>query len=401
MNIRPAHRPFGVAPWLLYILLFFLLLLLPACQASADSDENLEAQVGQMLMVGFRGLEVDDRSPIVRDIRAGRVGGVIIFDYDVALKNPVRNVASPEQLKNLVGDLQAANPDLPLFVAIDQEGGRVNRLKERYGFPPTVSQAWLGTQNDLALTRFYADQTAGTLSELGINVNLAPVVDVNVNPDNPVIGKLERSFSADPLIVAQHATEVIISHQLAGIFTALKHFPGHGSSTTDSHLGFTDITDSWSEVELIPYREILHTVGVDMIMTAHVFNAQLDPEWPATLSPAIMQNLLRDQMNYQGVIISDDMQMQAITDHYSLDIALEQTIMAGADIIIFGNNLVYDEQIAQKAIATILRLVREGRIPEWRIQQSSARIMHLKSRLASHTDITCGLCDAYSALQAD
>ncbi len=371
-------------------------LLLSACLAGgADSDEHLEAKVGQMLLIGFRGLEVDETSPIVRDIREGRVGGVIIFDYDVALRSPVRNVASPEQLGKLVADLLAANPGTPLFVAIDQEGGRVNRLKERFGFPPTVSQGWLGEQNDPRLTAEYAGRTAKTLSGLGINVNLAPVVDVNVNPDNPVIGKLERSFSADPHTVAVHAAAVIAAHQTEGVLTALKHFPGHGSSTTDSHLGFTDVTRSWSEKELEPYREILRTTGADMIMTAHVFNANLDPDWPATLSPATMQGLLRDQMGFQGVIISDDMQMQAITDHYDLETALEQTILAGADVIIFGNNLAYDENIARKAGEIILNLVREGRVPEWRIHQSSTRIMHLKSRLAARGNMECRLCDVY------
>jgi beta-N-acetylhexosaminidase len=313
----------------------------------------------------------------------------------VALKSPVRNVASPEQLKALVADLQAADPTMPLFVAIDQEGGRVNRLKEKYGFPPTVSQGWLGEQNDLALTVRHARQTAQTLAELGINVNLAPVVDVNVNPDNPVIGKLERSFSADPMLVADHALEVLIAHQVEGILCALKHFPGHGSSTTDSHLGFTDVTQTWSDLELVPYREILGSAGADMIMTAHVFNARLDQDWPATLSRSTIQGLLRDQMGYEGVVISDDMQMQAISDHYSLETALEQTIMAGADVIIFGNNLAYDEQIAQEAIDAIMNLVQEGRVSPTRINESFNRIMFLKNRLVDRGDKDCRLCDVY------
>jgi beta-N-acetylhexosaminidase len=378
------------------LLTVLITLLLSACLAGgADSDEHLEAKAGQMLLIGFRGLEVDETSPIVRDIQEGRVGGVIIFDYDVALRSPVRNVASPGQLGKLVADLRAASRGTPLFVAIDQEGGRVNRLKERYGFPPTVSQGWLGEQNDPRLTGEYAHRTAKTLSGLGINVNLAPVVDVNVNPNNLVIGKLECSFSEDPHTVAVHAAAVIAAHQTEGVLTALKHFPGHGSSTTDSHLGFTDVTRTWSEKELEPYREILRTTGADMIMTAHVFNARLDPDWPATLSPATMQGLLRDQMGFRGVIISDDMQMQAITDHYDLETALEQTILAGADVIIFGNNLVYDEDIAQKAGEIILNLVREGRVPEWRIHQSYIRIMHLKSRLAARGNMECRLCDIY------
>jgi len=377
------------------VLFCLVLLCLSVDPAGAASDENLETKIGQMLLVGFRGLEVDEFSPVVQDIRSGRIGGVILFDYDVALKSPVRNVASPEQLKAWVADLQAADPTMPLFVAIDQEGGRVNRLKEKYGFPPTGSQGWLGEQNDPALTARHARQTAQTLAELGINVNLAPVVDVNVNPDNPVIGKLERSFSADPMLVADHALEVLIAHQVEGILCALKHFPGHGSSTTDSHLGFTDVTQTWSDLELVPYREILGSAGADMIMTAHVFNARLDQDWPATLSRSTIQGLLRDQMGYEGVVISDDMQMQAISDHYSLETALEQTIMAGADVIIFGNNLAYDEQIAQEAIDVITNLVQEGRISPSRINESFNRIMFLKNRLVDRGDKDCRLCDVY------
>lgn len=376
-------------------LLLLSLLCTGACLAGADSEEDLEAKIGQMLMIGFRGLEVNEASPVVHDIQAGRIGGVILFDYDVALGSPVRNVASPGQVRQLVADLQSADPGMPLFTAIDQEGGRVNRLKERYGFPPTVSQGWLGEQNDPALTARHARQTAQTLSGLGINVNLAPVVDVNVNPDNPVIGRLERSFSSDPTVVAQHALEVIIAHQVEGVLTALKHFPGHGSSTMDSHLGFTDVSGTWSEIELAPYREILGSTGADMIMTAHVFNANLDPDWPATLSRSTMQGLLRDRMGYEGVIISDDMQMQAITDHYSLETALKRTIMAGTDIIIFGNNLHYDERIAEKAGSIIHSLVLEGRVPRWRINESYKRIMHLKNRLALRGNDECRLCDTH------
>ncbi|HDQ41823.1 MAG TPA: glycoside hydrolase family 3 protein [Desulfonatronum sp.] len=381
--------------------LFFQALLIPflLCPfvgpAGAESDADLEAQIGQMLLIGFRGSEVGESSQIVQDIRAGRIGGVILFDYDVALKSPVRNVASPEQVQELIADLQAADPTMPLFVAIDQEGGRVSRLKEKYGFPPTVSQGWLGEQNDLAITARHARQTAQTLAELGINVNLAPVVDVNVNPGNPVIGTLERSFSDDPKVVADHALEVLIAHQIEGVLSALKHFPGHGSSAEDSHLGFTDVTRTWSEIELVPYREILGSSGADMIMTAHVFNAALDPDWPATLSRSTIQGLLRDQMGYEGVVISDDMQMQAITDHYSLETALERTIQAGADIIIFGNNLTYDEHIAAKAINTILKLVQEGRISPLRIKESFHRIMFVKNRLIDRGDKECRLCDVH------
>ena len=331
-------------------------------------------------MVGFRGLEVHQDSPIIRDIRNGRVGGVILFDYDLARKSPVRNIQSPSQLKSLTTSLQSASTDT-LLIAVDQEGGKVTRLKKKYGFPPSVSPAWLGEHNNLELTREHASRTAATLAKMGINVNLAPVVDVNVNPDNPVIGRLERSFSPDPQIVARHGAEVIKAHRKQNILCAPKHFPGHGSSTQDSHQGFTDISKTWTERELIPYALLFQNPGVNMLMTAHVFNANLDPKWPATLSSKVLNHLLRREMGYQGIIISDDMQMGAIRDEYSLETALKRTILAGTDIIIFGNNLVYEPDIALKCSETIRDLVRQGHIPAWRIQKSWERIMRLKDAL--------------------
>lgn len=365
----------------LFIVTMLTLFLLPGCGGGSSSKaDDLSAEIGQMFMIGFRGLSVDQDSPIVMDIRQGRIGGVIIFDYDVALQSPVRNVESPDQLRRLVSDLQGASKDR-LLIAVDQEGGRVGRLKEKYGFPPTVSQAWLGEQNNPQLTSEYASRTAATLAEMGLNVNLTPVVDVNVNPDNPVIGRLERSFSSDPEIVALHSREVILSHRERNILTSLKHYPGHGSSKDDSHHGFTDVTDTWTPMELEPYSLLFESPGVDMVMTAHVFNSNLDPDWPATLSSNILNDLLRVEMGYDGVIISDDMQMGAIREHYGLETALERTINAGTDIIIFGNNLVYDEDIATRAGDIVLELVRQGRIPESRIMESYKRIMKLKDKL--------------------
>ncbi|MFP4169126.1 MAG: glycoside hydrolase family 3 protein [Desulfonatronovibrionaceae bacterium] len=365
------------------VLIFLVAALFSPLTGSAGqngSQEDLARQVGQMLMIGFRGLEVDEDSPVIRDIKNGRIGGVVLFDYDVARKSPQRNIRSLQQLKDLVCKLQAAT-DSPLLVAVDQEGGKVARLKEKHGFPPTVSQARLGEKNDLKLTSKQASKTASTLAELGINVNLAPVVDVDINPDNPVIGRLERSFSSDSEKVAAHAREVIKSHRQKNVLTALKHFPGHGSSTTDSHHGFTDVSATWREVELEPYAALFKSPGVDMVMTAHVFNSDLDPVWPATLSQKVLHGLLRQEMGFDGVIISDDMQMGAIRDNYSLQTALKRTVLAGTDIIVFGNNLVYEEDIAARARDTILKLVEKGEIPAQTIHESYARIMELKKGL--------------------
>ncbi|MCA1744025.1 MAG: glycoside hydrolase family 3, partial [Desulfovibrionales bacterium] len=333
-----------------------------------------------------------DQSHIVRDITELNIGGVILFDYDVEKKKFERNVRSPEQLEKLVDDLSQLSTDVPLLVAIDQEGGRVSRLKEKYGFKKSVSQAYLGEVDDITITGSYALETAQVLSELGINLNFAPVVDLNTNPDNPVIGKLDRSFSNDPQVVVRHSWEVMNAHRVFNVLTAIKHFPGHGSSREDSHLGFVDVTETWDMIELEPFRELISDPGCDMVMTAHIFNAHLDPDWPATMSKKIIGGILRGQLGYDGVVVSDDMQMKAIREHYSLELALEKSIMAGVDIIIFGNNLVYEEGIAGRSIEIIKSLVDQGRITHERINESYERIEALKSKLQPVEQSNCSFC---------
>jgi len=349
-------------------------------ERAVPADVTLDVKIGQMIMVGFRGLDVNDNSPIVRDIIDRHIGGVVLFDYDVPTNTPLRNIESLTQLKELTAKLQAAST-IPLLVAIDQEGGNVSRLKRSAGFPPTVSAQELGSINDLSLTCREADRIAKTLAELGINLNLAPVVDLNTNPDNPIIGRLGRSFSADPQVVANHAAEFIKAHRRYGVLCALKHFPGHGSSTGDSHLGLTDVTNTWSSDELIPYRNLIREGLVDVIMTGHIYNANLDPDFPATLSRPILTDLLRKQLSYDGVIISDDVQMRAITDRYGFEIALQAAIKAGVDIILIANNSVFDEDAASHAIAVIRKLIRQGKISPQRINESYRRIKKLKHKL--------------------
>lgn len=347
--------------------------------ALSDKYESLDVKIGQMIMVGFRGISVDVESPIIADIRKRHIGGVILFDYDVPLKSPIRNIESLEQVRDLITKLQQAAA-IPLLVAIDQEGGRVSRLKEKFGFPPSESAQYLGMINNPEITGRYAKATAYTLAHIGINTNFAPVVDLNTNPENPVIGKLGRSYSADPEVVVRHALIVIDALHEKGIFSAIKHFPGHGSSTGDSHTGFVDVTKTWSSMELIPFEAIISAGKCDMVMTAHIFNERLDPRWPATLSSKIITGILRHRFNYDGVVFSDDMQMKAIRDHYGLETAIERAIMAGCDILIFANNSVFEEDIAKRTAATIKKLVQKGAISADRISDSYGRIRKLKER---------------------
>ncbi len=334
-----------------------------------------------MLLIGFRGTEIHDAHPIVRDIRDHHLGGVVLFDYDVKLRQPRRNIESPEQLRRLTAALQAET-EIPLWIAIDQEGGKVTRLKEACGFPPTSAARELGCHNQRELTIEHAERTAQTLAAAGINVNFAPVLDLELNPANPVIGALGRSFSENAATVVRHAQAWIEQHHASGIACAVKHFPGHGSSRDDSHQGWVDVTDVWSPDELSPYRTLIPSGLCDMIMTAHIFHAHLDPDWPATLSHAVITGILREQLHYDGVVVSDDLQMQAISGRYPLETILQQAIEAGVDILMFGNNVSYDADIVPKVMATLSRLVAAGAIDRDRIEQSYQRIIRLKQRFS-------------------
>lgn len=345
-----------------------------------DEDVSLDTMIGQMLLVGFRGFHVDDSHSILKDIRDRHLGAVVLFDYDAKTQSFRRNIQSPEQVKKLILTLQSA-ASTPLLIAIDHEGGTVCRLKEEYGFPPTVSAHQLGSKNDLDYTRQTATTLAQTLADVGINLNLAPVIDLNINPENPIIGKRKRSFSADPETVAGHALEFINAHHENNILCTLKHFPGHGSSTRDSHHGLVDITNTWTEAELQPYADIINAGQADAVMTAHVFNKYLDARFPATLSKPIISGILRRRLNYRGVVISDDMLMGAITTQYDLETAVFLALEAGVDILSFANNSVYEEGATARVTDLIKRMVKEGKISIGRIRQSYQRIQNVKKRL--------------------
>ncbi len=344
---------------------------------------KLEKIIGQLFILGFNGSSIDQNHPIITDIKSRNLGGVILFDKLIANKKDTNNIVSPAQVKKLTTFLQD-QASTPLLIAIDQEGGMVQRLKAETGFPVTASAADLGNHDDPFLTAIHAGCTAQTLSLLGINYNLAPVVDLNIYPDNPVIGKIKRSFSDDSDTVIRHATIWIQEHKKKNILSCLKHFPGHGSSQTDSHLGFTDISTSWQEVELLPFKKLIeknNQTAVDSVMLGHLYHSGLDNTYPTSLSYSVIQNLLRTQLGFKGVAITDDLQMKAITDKYGLEESVCLTLAAGVDMIIVGNNLEYDPDFLQRAIPAVIHAVEENRLPEARIHEAWQRVMDMKKNL--------------------
>jgi beta-N-acetylhexosaminidase len=350
--------------------------------SALQAQSRLDRQMGQMILVGFRGMSATPDSQIIRDIKKYHLGAVVLFDYDVKTKQYVRNVQSPDQLRQLTAQLQAAaDPKLPLLIGIDQEGGLVNRLKKGYGFPGSISADSLGRINNLDSTRARAAITAQTLRAAGINLNFAPSVDLNLNPDSSIIGRKQRSFGADPVRVTDHARATIQAHHAEGILTSIKHFPGHGSATGDTHDGFVNSTTRWKKIEGEPYRLLIASGDCDIVMTSHIFNQNMDPKYPATLSYSTLNGLLREQYGWDGVIISDDMQMGALAKNFGFETSIEMAVNAGVDILLFGNNLEYDPYIAERAFSTLKKLVDEGKISKKRIKQSYRRIKKMKRKL--------------------
>lgn len=341
---------------------------------------SLEQKIGQLFILGFSGDTITADDPIGQDICKRNLGGVILFDRCLTSSKKTKNIIDARQLRRLTLSLRQL-ADVPLLVAVDQEGGRVSRFTQERGFPVTPSAAELGASGDSHATIASARQTARMLDDIGVNLNLAPVVDLNVYKENPIIGKYGRSFSADPAIVTAHAAAWIREHSRLGILSCLKHFPGHGSSRTDSHLGFVDITETWQEDELVPYQELISGGQIEAIMLGHLFHRNFDAHYPATLSHTTIDTLVRQRLRFDGVVITDDMQMKAITGHYGLEDACCRALAAGVDLLIIGNNLDRDPFILSKMVDAFLRKLDEGTITEARLEEAWSRIQKFKQPL--------------------
>lgn len=366
---------------LAYSLLAVLPLLFwsPVSARPAAAEPDLARMAGEMILVGFRGTELSDDAPVLRALAVGQAGGVILFSRD-GMDGGRRNIESPTQLRALIARLRRAAPG-PIFVAVDQEGGKVQRLSSRNGFPDWPSARALGT-GDAEATYLSALNMGGVLAEAGFNLNFAPVVDLDY-PDSPAIGRVERAFDRRPERVTAHARAFVQGLEEAGVIPVLKHFPGHGSARGDTHDGFVDVSATWTPDELEPYRVLLDEGFDGMIMAAHVTLNRYG-DLPADLSPGVIDGLLRGELGWKGVVVTDDLQMGAVTAVHSLEETVLLAVNAGADILLFGNNLpqAYDERVAEHAHAALLRLVRDGRIDPGRIRASWRRIQNLKRSIS-------------------
>lgn len=327
---------------------------------------NLERKIGTMLAFGWAGEDptgVNDHArELVEDMQ---VGSIVLLGRNVApdLRRTVKTL----------NELQSMSHD-PLFIIADQEGGMVARFVD--GVTVFASNMALGATGDPALAYSAAVATARELGAIGVNFNFAPCADVNNNPENPIIGT--RSYGESPDLVARFTVSAVRGYQESGMIACAKHFPGHGDTAVDSHLALPSVPyprERLDEVELKPFKAAIEA-GVGSIMTAHILFPALDDSRPSTLSPAIVTGLLRDELGFGGVVVTDCMEMKAIADNFGTPEAAVMAVEAGVDIVLVCHTL--DTQRAVRE--ALLKAVRDGRIPESRIDESVARITALKKR---------------------
>ena len=342
-------------------------------------NQSLEQLIGQLIIAGFRGSNAPPDSPIVNFIKDYNLAGVILYDEDVKIGGlGTRNIQTPGQVKDLSNQLQSFSKG-DLLISIDQEGGGTNRLKPDYGFPETPSWNHMGLLDNDLMTQQFSQTIASTLNDCGINVNFAPVLDLDYG-DDTVIGKAKRANSNLPKTVVQHSRVFIQSLKENNIISCGKHFPGQGSAFGDTHKGSTNISDTWTVKDLIPFDELIKYGHLDMVMVSHTFDKKMDPKYPASLSKIIITDMLRNDLGFKGVVICDDPSMNAISDHYNLTESFELMLNAGIDLFCLGNNLNYDPDFIPKSVSSMCQLVKSGKITEDRIRQSINRIESLKTK---------------------
>lgn len=326
-------------------------------------EMTLEEKIGQMIIAGFAGPRVDGQVETL--IREQQVGGLILFQ---------RNIEDSDQLASLIAGLKAQNKEnpLPLFIALDEEGGRISRLPS--GSPQFPSGKALGERDDPDYSFAVGQEMGAALAAFGFNMNFAPVLDIVSNPQNEVIG--DRSFGNNPEVVSRQGLAVMQGLQSKNIIAVVKHFPGHGDTRLDSHLDLPVVEHDrkrLDDFEFVPFREAIGS-GAEAVMTAHIVYPQLDPGKPATMSEKILTGILRRELGFRGIIITDDLEMAAITKNYVLAEAALEAVRAGADMLLICHSSAAREQVLSRLQAA----VQDGELPVVRIDDSVERIIRLK-----------------------
>ncbi|GKS56618.1 glycoside hydrolase family 3 [Nitrospira sp.] len=322
---------------------------------------TLKEKIGQLFMLGFMGTTVSkDWSRVMTEYQPG---GVILFS---------RNLVSRDQIVRLTNELQK-RVEIPLLISIDQEGGRVSRLPKGFTIFPAAEVVG-HSQSTLAYGA--AAAIANELRAVGVNMNMAPVLDVNSNPDNPIIG--DRAFGATATAVCEFGLATMAGLQDHRVVACGKHFPGHGDTIKDSHKELPVVSapiERLRDMELRPFQHAIEN-GLASLMTAHVVYEAVDPSLPATLSPIVLRSLLREEFGYDGLVLTDDLEMHAIIDHYGIEEAAVRAFLAGVDILLICKE--HDREVA--AMEAMLTAVKDGTISEARLEASLRRIARVKDR---------------------
>ncbi|RYE10842.1 MAG: glycoside hydrolase family 3 protein [Hyphomicrobiales bacterium] len=355
-----------------------LLALLLAAPASGVSAQTLEQMAGQMIVVGFAGDDASDKSvkALAAEIAAGELGGVMYLKT---------NVKSLKAVKAMNDAFRAASPDLPPFITLDQEGGSVERLTKDVGFTEIPNAATIAAENSPAGAEAIYAKMARSVADLGFTVNFGPVADLSVNPKNTVITKFGRAYGKSADTVTAYAEAFIDAHHQAGLLTSLKHFPGHGSSTADSHEGFTDISRTWSESELEPYRAMFADGYADMVMAGHLYHEAYagagSVKLPSSLSPEWIDGVLRKELGFSGVVITDDLEMGAIRKLFDLHDTIVRAVNAGVDVLLFSNTAKPSPDLQDKVRQILVAEAESDPAFRARIETSYKRIVALKARI--------------------
>jgi len=344
---------------------------------------NLKNLAAQILLLGFEGAATSEVVDQVTPLIELGVAGFILFSNHFNQRQLQKNIVDYDQTKLLIESLHITNHhyhELPVLVAVDYEGGSVDRLAHLKGSPitPSAQQSalWSKSQFDEM-----AQAMANFCHQLGFNVNFAPVVDLNLTDRKGIINQFERSYGSNPIQVSHLAWQFMQPFLKLGIACCLKHYPGHGSAIGDTHQHFVDVSDTYNHEELLPFQNILQNKHpLVTVMTAHVVNRQLDSTGlPATLSKAMLNEYLRIDWQYNGIIVSDDLQMLALARHYSLRQRLAMAINAGCDLLIIGNQMDYDNPM--EVIDTLVSLVNNGDVSESRLKQAAGRVNKFKQHI--------------------
>lgn len=379
--LAQGRRAFLSASLPLHRKLFFAAAALICCAlfaAPPASAQTLDQMAGQMIIVGFAGDSPDDASvkAIADEIGAGTLGGVMYLKP---------NVKSLSAVKAMNAEFRAASPDLPPFITLDQEGGAVERLTSDVGFTEMPNAETIAASDTPAQAEAAYAKMASGIASLGFTVNFGPVADLNINPKNQIIAKYGRSFGKSAATVAAYDEAFVEAHHAAGLLTALKHFPGHGSSTADSHEGFVDISKTWKPVELDPYKTLFSNGYDDFVMVGHLYHSGNGDEdglkLPASLSSNWIDGVLRGQLKFAGVVISDDLEMGAIRKQFDLHDTVVRAVNAGVDVLLFSNTAAYSPGLADKVRGILVAEAKADPAFEAKIEASYKRIVAMKARI--------------------